>query len=117
MKNEQPDTSPAAEINENTEVTANGTETTEAVKTENGGTADTGAVSEPAEWGKELHDYLQDYKKKTYKEWTSSEELYRYLMSEGQRLEEMAVELIQDGLAEDQMREIVRAEIYGDLTE
>lgn len=69
------------------------------------------------EWGKELHDYLQDYKKKTYKEWTSSEELYRYLMSEGQRLEEMAVELIQDGLAEDQMREIVRAEIYGDLTE
>lgn len=48
MKNEQPDTSPAAEINENTEVTANGTETTEAVKTENGGTADTGAVSEPA---------------------------------------------------------------------
>lgn len=48
MKNEQPDTSPAAEINENTEVTANGTETTEAVKTENGGTADTGAVSESA---------------------------------------------------------------------
>lgn len=48
MKNEQPDTSPAAEINENTEVTANGTETTEAVKTEDGGTADTGAVSEPA---------------------------------------------------------------------
>lgn len=48
MKNEQPDTSPAAEINENTEVSANGTETTEAVKTENGGTADTGAVSEPA---------------------------------------------------------------------
>ena len=48
MKNEQSDTSPAAEINENTEVTANGTETTEAVKTENGGTADTGAVSEPA---------------------------------------------------------------------
>lgn len=51
MKNEQPDTSPAAEINENTEVTANGTETTEAVKTENGGTADTGAVSEPAGMG------------------------------------------------------------------
>lgn len=48
MKNEQPDISPAAEINENTEVTANGTETTEAVKTEDGGTADTGAVSEPA---------------------------------------------------------------------
>lgn len=51
MKNEQPDTSPAAEINENTEVTANGTETTEAVKTENGGTPDTGAVSEPAGMG------------------------------------------------------------------
>lgn len=51
MKNEQPDTSPAAEINENTEVTANGTETTEAVKTEDGGTADTGAVSEPAGMG------------------------------------------------------------------
>ena len=51
MKNEQPDTSPAAEINENTEVTANGTETTKAVKTEDGGTADTGAVSEPAGMG------------------------------------------------------------------
>ena len=51
MKNEQPDTSPAAEINENTEVSANGTETTEAVKTEDGGTADTGAVSEPAGMG------------------------------------------------------------------
>ena len=69
------------------------------------------------EWGKELHDYLQDYKKKTYKEWETADDLYRYLMSEGKRLEEMAVELIQDGLAEDQMREIVRAEIYGDLTE
>lgn len=45
------ETSPAAEINENTEVTANGTESTEAVKTENGGTADTGAVSEPAGMG------------------------------------------------------------------
>lgn len=51
MKNEQPDISPAAEINENTEVSANGTETTEAVKTEDGGTADTGAVSEPAGMG------------------------------------------------------------------
>lgn len=51
MKNEQPDTSPAAEINENTEVTANGTETTEAVKTEDGGTADAGTVSEPAGMG------------------------------------------------------------------
>lgn len=49
MRNEQQNT--AAEINENTEVTANGTETTEAVKTENGGTADTGAVSEPAGMG------------------------------------------------------------------
>lgn len=51
MKNEQPDTSPAAEINENTEVSANGTETTEAVKTEDGGTADAGTVSEPAGMG------------------------------------------------------------------
>ena len=51
MKNEQPDTSPAAEINENTEVTANGTETTETVKAKDGGTADTGAVSEPAGMG------------------------------------------------------------------
>ena len=51
MKNEQPDTSPAAEINENTEVTANGTETTEAVKTEDDGTADAGTVSEPAGMG------------------------------------------------------------------
>lgn len=45
------ETSPAAEINEKTEVTANGTETTEAVKTENGGTPDTGAVSELAGMG------------------------------------------------------------------
>lgn len=43
------ETSPAAEINENTEVTANGTEATET--TENGGTADTGTVSEPAGMG------------------------------------------------------------------
>lgn len=49
MRDEQQNT--AAEINENMEVTANGTETTEAVKTENGGTADTGAVSEPAGMG------------------------------------------------------------------
>lgn len=49
MRNEQQNT--AAEINEKTEVTANGTETTEAVKTENGGTPDTGAVSEPAGMG------------------------------------------------------------------
>lgn len=45
------DTSPAAEINENTEVTENGTEATETAETEDGGTADTGTVSEPAGMG------------------------------------------------------------------
>ena len=67
--------------------------------------------------GVELHDYWMKWKPEMYKEMAEAGTLLEVLQSEDLRLDEMVISLIHSGLAEDQAKEIARAEIYGDLTE
>ena len=62
--------------------------------------------------GREMHEYWMKYRKKMYKELADSGELYRYLKEESDRLSEMIIELMQNGLYEWEAKEIVREEIY-----
>ena len=43
--------------------------------------------------------------------------MYPILLSEGERLHEMVIELMQNGLSEDMAKEVARAEIYDFETE
>ena len=65
--------------------------------------------------GKELHSYWSKWKPKMYKEMAADGTLWPTLESEGNRLNEMVIELMQNGLAEDQAKEIARAEIYDEI--
>lgn len=67
--------------------------------------------------GVELHRYWMNFKPKMYQEMAEAGTLWQILESEDRRLDEMVIDLIHNGLAEDQAKEIARAEIYGDLTE
>ena len=67
--------------------------------------------------GVELHDYWMKWKPEMYKEMAEAGTLWEVLQSEDNRLFDMVVDLIHSGLAEDQAKEIARAEIYGELTE
>ena len=62
----------------------------------------------------ELHNYWRDYKPKMYKELADSEKLWPLIKSEGDRLNEMVIELTpQIGLAG--AKEMARAEIYDEM--
>ena len=67
--------------------------------------------------GVELHRYWMNFQPKMYQEMAESGTLWPTLESEDKRLDEMVIDLIHSGLAEDQAKEIARAEIYGELTE
>ena len=67
--------------------------------------------------GVELHRYWMNFKPVMYREMAEAGTLWPTLESEDRRLDEMVIDLIHSGLAEDQAKEIARAEIYGDLTE
>ena len=67
--------------------------------------------------GRELHDYWKKWKPELYKELEQNGTLWPILQSEGYRLDEMIIDLMQQGLSEDMAKEIARAEIYGELTE
>ena len=67
--------------------------------------------------GREIHRYWKQFKPEMYKEMAEAGTLLEVLQSEDRRLDEMVIDLIHSGLAEDQAKEIARAEIYGDLTE
>ena len=67
--------------------------------------------------GLELHRYWMNEKPEMYQEMASTGTLWPTLQSEDNRLDEMVIDLIHSGLAEDQAKEVARAEIYGDLTE
>ena len=67
--------------------------------------------------GVELHQYWMNFKPKMYKEMAAAGTLWEVLHSEDQRLDEMVIDLIHSGLAEDQAKEVARAEIYGEPTE
>ena len=67
--------------------------------------------------GMELHEYWMKWKPEMYKEMKAQGTLWQTLESEDNRLHEMVIDLMHSGLAEDQAKEVARAEIYGDLTE
>ena len=63
---------------------------------------------------KELHDYWMKFKPKMYKELADSKELLPLILREGERLDEMVIELTpQIGLAG--AKEVARAEIYDEM--
>ena len=65
--------------------------------------------------GKELHDYWMNFKPKMYKELADSGKLWPLIKSEGDRLNEMVIELTpQIGLAG--AKEMARAEIYDEMS-
>ena len=65
--------------------------------------------------GKKIHSYWKDFKPKMYQEMHKEGTLWETLSSEDSRLFEMMCDLMQQGLAEDQAWEIVKAEIYDEL--
>ena len=62
--------------------------------------------------GVELHRYWMNFKPQMYKEMAEAGTLWPTLQSEDRRLDEMVIDLIHSGLAEDQAKEVARAEIY-----
>ena len=67
--------------------------------------------------GRELHDYWMTRKPELYREMKAQGTLWTTLESEGMRLDDMIIDLMQNGMSEDMAKEAARAEIYGDLTE
>ena len=67
--------------------------------------------------GVELHRYWMNFQPKMYQEMAEAGTLWPTLESEDNRLNNMVIDLIHSGLAEDQAKEVARAEIYGELTE
>ena len=68
--------------------------------------------------GVELHDYWMKWKPEMYKEMAEAGTLWPTLQSEDNRLYEMGANLVSvQGMAPDMAKEVVRAEIYGELTE
>ena len=64
---------------------------------------------------KELHDYWMNFKPKMYKELADSGNLLDLIQREGDRLNEMVIELTpQIGLAG--AKEVARAEIYDEMS-
>ena len=65
--------------------------------------------------GRELHDYWRQWKKPLYKEMADSGKLYPYLKKEGTRLNDLIIELMQDGMAEDGAWEVARSQMYDEM--
>ena len=65
--------------------------------------------------GVELHRYWMNFKPEMYKEMAAEGTLWPTLESEDRRLDEMVIDLIHQGLAEDQAKEVARAEIYDEM--
>ena len=66
--------------------------------------------------GREIHEYWMKHKPKMYREMYNEGTLWEILSNEDKRLDEMMCDLISvNRLAEDQAREIVRAEIYDEM--
>lgn len=62
--------------------------------------------------GREIHDYWQTEKPELYRELEANGTLWEILESEGMRLDDMIIDLMQKGMSEDMAKEVARAEIY-----
>ena len=65
--------------------------------------------------GREMHDYWMKWEPKMYKEMHQAGTLEQIVASEDDRLHEMIIDLMQQGLAEDQAKEIARAEFQNPM--
>ena len=65
--------------------------------------------------GREIHEYWMKWKPEMYQEMHRAGTLWEILSKEDERLFEMICELMQNGLAEDQAKEIARSEIYDEM--
>lgn len=62
--------------------------------------------------GREIYDYWKGFKPKMFREMEREGTLWEILTSEDDRLSEMVIEMMQNGMSEDMAMEVVRAEIY-----
>ena len=67
--------------------------------------------------GVELHRYWMNFKPEMYQEMAETGTLWPTLESEDNRLNDLVIDLMHNGLAEDQAKEVARAEIYEETTE
>ena len=67
--------------------------------------------------GRELHDYWMTQKPELYREMKAQGTLWTTLESEGMRLDDMIIDLMQNGMSEDMAKEVARAEIYDEMME
>ena len=65
--------------------------------------------------GRELHDYWMTQKPELYRELKAQGTLWTTLESEGMRLDDMIIDLMQSGMSEDMAKEVARAEIYDEM--
>ena len=63
---------------------------------------------------KEIHDYWMKWKPNLYNS-MSKEEMLEYLENEGQRLDDLAADLIQSGMDVPGALEVVRSQIYDEM--
>lgn len=62
--------------------------------------------------GRELHDYWKKFKPEMYRQMEKEGTLWEVLMSEDERLDDMVLSLIHNGMTVEQALEVARAEIY-----
>ena len=65
--------------------------------------------------GQELYEYLYNFKRNMYRELQQSGELIPYLRKTGMELDDMVIDLMQNGMDEAGAKEIARAEFNEDL--
>ena len=65
--------------------------------------------------GREIHDYWKNFKPKLYQDLENQGQLWTILQTEGERLDEMIIEMMHNGMSEDMAKEVARAEIYDEI--
>ena len=65
--------------------------------------------------GKEIHKYWKEFKPQMYKAMHQEGTLWETLKSEDERLFEMACEMLQQGMMENEMMEVIRSQIYDEM--
>lgn len=65
--------------------------------------------------GQELYEYLLNFRKSQYVEMQQKGTLIPYLQKKGMELDDMVIDLMQDGLDESGAKELARAEFNPDV--
>ena len=65
--------------------------------------------------GQELYEYLYNFKRNMYRELQQSGELIPFLRKTGMELDDMVIDLMQNGMDEAGAKEIARAEFNEDM--